>query len=402
MYDSFWLPCVRALKGEDWAISRFLDLELRERRLRSAHFDGAARSACGKAHPRAAGVAACRVALRVGAILLSTMLGLGTRAVGGTPGVGSPDANYDRAVRPILSQALRRVPLRRRVVERLLDRQSGHRHRRRRQVRPGRLRRESGTESSGQLRGTLKPRMPLHGKMDQNEIARIEDWIRNLPPDVAEVTDAKPWRWPFEKPVKVTTAGRSETRLGFHADRRADPREAREGFFAWPRATGVEAGLARRVYVDLIGMPPSPGGAECLSRRRLARGLRRHRSRSPTRYGERRGWRLALTSLMVRPVVCRGDGATTWRYRDRVIEALNRDMPYDRFVIQQLAARLAAKPGSTISPTFRGTSPDWLPSLVGLLEQPRGRSGRQNYLNQVTDATGSIFLGLDDRSRPAS
>jgi len=43
------------------------------------------------------------VALCVGAILLSTVLGLGTQAVGGTPGAGVPDANYDRTVRPILS-----------------------------------------------------------------------------------------------------------------------------------------------------------------------------------------------------------------------------------------------------------------------------------------------------------
>ena len=153
---------------------------------------------------RRRGMAACRIAMCVDVILLSTMLALGTRAGGGTPGVGGPDPNYDRAVRPILSQ---------RCAECHFDDElsSGFSIASRATVIAGgdKYGRAVFAGSPARsplvkvLRGTLKPRMPLHGKMDENEIARIEDWIKNLPPDVAEATDAKAWRWPFETPVKV-------------------------------------------------------------------------------------------------------------------------------------------------------------------------------------------------------
>ena len=51
------------------------------------------------------------------------------------------------------------------------------------------------------LRGEITPRMPLGGELPSTEIARIEEWIRGLLPDVANATDTE-WRRPFEKPVK--------------------------------------------------------------------------------------------------------------------------------------------------------------------------------------------------------
>jgi mono/diheme cytochrome c family protein len=54
------------------------------------------------------------------------------------------------------------------------------------------------------LKGELQPRMPFGKTLDKADIARIEDWIRSLPPDLgADQGAAKvEWRWPFEKPVK--------------------------------------------------------------------------------------------------------------------------------------------------------------------------------------------------------
>ena len=79
-----------------------------------------------------------------------------------------------------------------------------------------------------------------------------------------------------------------------------------------------------------------------------------------------------------------------------MIEAFNRDMPYDRFVIQQLAgADEHSKTRLNYQPDVQGHVPTGFLRLA-----PWDRSNlvadevRQNYLNEITDATGSIFLGL--------
>jgi len=97
--------------------------------------------------------------------------------------------------------------------------------------------------------------MPLHGRLDENEIARVEDWIRNLPPDVAEATDTKEWRWPFEKPVKVQPpAGRVRDWVITPIDAFILEKLGKVGLVPAPPAS--KRVLARRVYVDLAGIPP--------------------------------------------------------------------------------------------------------------------------------------------------
>lgn len=106
--------------------------------------------------------------------------------------------------------------------------------------------------------------------------------------------------------------------------------------------------LARRLSLDLCGLPPSieqvdafqaddsPDSHERLIDRLLA---------SPA-YGERwaRVWldlaRYADSAGYASDPLRR----TVWRYRDWVIEALNRNMPFDQFTIEQLAGDLLPEP----------------------------------------------------------
>ncbi len=78
-----------------------------------------------------------------------------------------------------------------------------------------------------------------------------------------------------------------------------------------------------------------------------------------------------------------------WRYRDWVVDALNRDMPYDRFVRLQLAGDEIAPedPSAFIATGFNRCYPD----MVDLNDQ---RLRRQNALNDITETTGLVFLGL--------
>src|SRR5207248_6563533 len=77
------------------------------------------------------------------------------------------------------------------------------------------------------------------------------------------------------------------------------------------------------------------------------------------------------------------------RYRDYVIAAFNDDLPYNRFVQQQLAGDELdpEKPQALIATGFNRLLPD--ESNAANLEQRR-----QEILDDVTDVTGQVFLGL--------
>ena len=115
------------------------------------------------------------------------------------------------------------------------------------------------------------------------------------------------------------------------------------------------------------------------------------------RYGERWGRHWLDLARYGETSGLEGDGAigNVWRYRDWVIEAFNSNMPYDRFVIQQIAG------GDEHSKTRNNYQPDvqgYIPTAF-LRLAPWDRSNlvaaevRQNYLAEVTAATASVFSG---------
>jgi hypothetical protein len=97
--------------------------------------------------------------------------------------------------------------------------------------------------------------------------------------------------------------------------------------------------LCRRLYLDLVGLPPSPedlaafraSGYESVVDRLLA----------SDRFGEKwaRHW-LDLARYADSNGYEQDRPREMWAYRDWVIRALNADMPYDRFVIEQIAGDL--------------------------------------------------------------
>ena len=108
-----------------------------------------------------------------------------------------------------------------------------------------------------------------------------------------------------------------------------------------PAAPVSRAKLIRRATFDLWGLPPTPEAVRRFVADESPDALERlvdHLLASP-RYGERwaRYWldlvRFAETNGYERDALKPG----AWRYRDWVIDSLNADKPYDRFVIEQLA-----------------------------------------------------------------
>ena len=99
--------------------------------------------------------------------------------------------------------------------------------------------------------------------------------------------------------------------------------------------------LVRRVYFDLWGLPPAPEDVQGFLADKSPEAYERlvDRLLASPRFGERwaRYWldvvRFAETNGYERDAEKPG----AWRYRDWLIRALNDDMPYDRFVLEQLA-----------------------------------------------------------------
>ena len=107
-----------------------------------------------------------------------------------------------------------------------------------------------------------------------------------------------------------------------------------------PPAAG-KAALLRRAYYDLIGLPPSPAETEAFLADASPKAFENvvDRLLKSPHYGEKwaRHWldlvRYAETNSYERD----GLKPNAWRYRDYVIRAFNNDMPYDRFIREQLA-----------------------------------------------------------------
>jgi len=114
----------------------------------------------------------------------------------------------------------------------------------------------------------------------------------------------------------------------------------------------------------LTGLPPTPEEVEGLCQGRLAPGFC-HRHRAPaglspltgSAWGRHlaRPWSAMPTSFDARGLGGETDIADAWRYRDWVVDAFNRDLPYDQFVTQQLAGDLLT--GDQKASTARAPSP---------------------------------------------
>lgn len=123
-------------------------------------------------------------------------------------------------------------------------------------------------------------------------------------------------------------------------------------------APSPEAGrttLVRRVHLDLIGLPPTPAEVDAFLNDASpgAYGNLLDRLLDSPHYGEKWGRHWLDLARYADSHGFRGDPLRphAWRYRDWVINALNSDMPFDRFTIEQMAATCSrTAPRSSTSP----------------------------------------------------
>ena len=153
--------------------------------------------------------------------------------------------------------------------------------------------------------------------------------------------------------------------------------------------------LIRRLSFDLIGLPPTPAEVEAFvnDHSPLAYETVVERLLANPHYGERWGqhWldvvRYAETEGFEYDNYLPG----MWRYRDWVIESLNADKPYDQFVREQLAGDefSSADHSLLVAAGFHRLGP--VRRNAGNQEVA---GSRNEVLTEMTNAVGSVFLGL--------
>ena len=200
-------------------------------------------------------------------------------------------------------------------------------------------------------------------------------------------TEPKPVPWSFAPLKRVETP---EVRDGSWPQTRIDffilARMEAAGLKPAPRAD--DRVLQRRLAFDLTGLPPQE--AEPIDfKSSIVRTL------ANPQYGERwaRHW-LDLARYVDRTPDWLESTKFSYLYRDWVVKALNDDMPYDRFVLRQLATDLLPEcgPEDRVALGFIGLSPTYFKELQ--LPPEIIKKTVADEWEEHVDAVGRTFLGL--------
>ena len=160
-----------------------------------------------------------------------------------------------------------------------------------------------------------------------------------------------------------------------------------------PATPASKLTLIRRVYYDLTGLPPSPEAVEAFlndiapdAYEKLIDKL----LKSP-RYGEKWGrhWLDLVRYAETNGYEGDSDKPFVWRYRDYVINAFNKNKPYDQFIKEQLAGdELNAVTTETVIATGYHKLGVWD-------DGPADRKlARYDYLDDIVSTTGQVMLGM--------
>ncbi len=263
----------------------------------------------------------------------------------------------------------------------------------RRVIKPG----DSGASRLyAMITSTAKLRMPPAegaAPLSPAEIATIRSWIDAgaVWPAGSEKRKPLPWSFaPIRKPAEPVIKQTAWKRNGI--DGFVLARLESKGIR--PSGEADQRTLLRRLYLDLTGLPPTieqideyladskPGAYERLVDTLLA----------SEHFGEKwaRQWldlaRYADSEGGVQDYA----RPFAWRYRDWVINALNHDMPFDRFTVDQLAGDLL--PGATLAQRIAtGFQRQTITSREGGVELERIRF---EQLVDRASTVGTVWLGL--------
>jgi hypothetical protein len=239
------------------------------------------------------------------------------------------------------------------------------------------------------------PTMPYKKPaLSDEEIARLRAWVEQGAPAPDEEAPGRWQHWAFVPPRRPTppSVPRGQERWAENPiDRFIVARHATAGL-----TPGWEADpftLLRRLSFDLTGLPPTPAEMDAFLREKNPGAYERTVDRllASPHYGERwaRPW-LDLARYADSNGYSIDAPRQIWKYRDWVVSALNRDLPFNQFVIEQLAGDLLPNPTveQRIATGFNRNTQ---------INQEGGIDPEQFRIESVLDRVntyGTAFLGL--------
>ena len=215
---------------------------------------------------------------------------------------------------------------------------------------------------------TLKP----------EQVEALKEWIAGG----AEYEE----HWAFVAPEgSVVPAGKHPV------DHFIDRKLAQSGIEALEKADPYT--LIRRVYLDLTGLPPTPDEADAFAASPTPEAYEKivDELLASSRYGERwaRRW-LDLARYADTNGYEKDRDRSIWPYRDWVIRAINSDMPFDQFTVEQLAGDMLPNPTTSqlVATGFHRNT---------MLNEEGGIDPLEFRFHSMTDrvaTTGITWLGL--------
>ncbi len=233
-------------------------------------------------------------------------------------------------------------------------------------------------------------KMPPAGRLTDDQIGDLDAWIKagaTDPRDSATPTSTskRPWSFePFREHTlpKTKSPAWAKTWIDHFVLAGLESKNLR------PAPETDRRTWIRRVTFDLTGLPPSPAeiGAFLADRSNQAYERVAERLLASQHYGERwaRHWLDLARYAETDGHEFDREKPNAWRYRDYVIRAFNSDIPYDRFVREQIAGDLDTQPRA---------------GPGGLLETPLGTGFFALYeeRNAADDLTEVRYEKLDNQ-----
>ena len=247
------------------------------------------------------------------------------------------------------------------------------------------------------------PQMPPDGPLPASVIADFEEWIRRGLPDPRTETPTLSSKgmsieegrrfWSI-MPPKIADSDRSRSTTEV-VDSQIAVVLAKHGLKS--NLGAEKTHLIRRLYFDLIGLPPEPTEVDAFVRDTSPNAVEKvvDRLLGSSHFGERWGrhWldaaRYADSNGRDRNIIW----YHAWRYRNYVIQCANDDVPYDRFIREQIAGDLM--------PAASSQERDRLRTATGLLamgakafEEIKPEIFRMDVIDEQIDLISRSVLGL--------
>ncbi len=241
------------------------------------------------------------------------------------------------------------------------------------------------------ITATDDSRMPPEGlgaRLSELEIERLKSWIANgaVAPD-EEIPSGPESHWAFRVPIKQDLPENVDTEW------QANPIDAwialgHQQHGLKPVGVASPQILLRRVYLDLIGLPPSPEDLLAFEQDPSPEAYAKvvEKLLDSPQYGERWGrhwmdvWRYSDWHGLGEQL--RNSQKHIWQWRDWIVESLNHDLGYDQMVQDMLSADEIA--------------PEDLDRLraTGFLARQYYLFNRTTWLDDAIEHTSKAFLGL--------